>query len=91
MDLFICLGMAAIMNSTPTKILRGIYQNTISLSHSQSLEIALDGVQQVAGIVTQTLNVGNNETSTPTDADVDDFEAWYSNIHNNNSYFKILL
>lgn len=72
--------MAAIMNSTPTKILRGIYQNTISLSHSQSLEIALDGVQQVAGIVTQSLNAGNNEFSTNTNVDNDDFEAWYNKI-----------
>ena len=69
--------MAALLNSTPTKILRGIYQNTISLSHSQSLESALDGVQQVAGLVTQTLNSGNNETSPPPAETVDDFEAWY--------------
>jgi hypothetical protein len=62
--------MAAIINSTPSKFLRGIYNN--ALSHSQSFESAIDGV---TSIVTQGL-VSTTPTEVENEIDMKDFEAW---------------
>lgn len=62
--------MAALMSSTPTKILRGLYQTTIQ--RAPSIETAIDGVSTM---VTQSLSLGSENQLTQ--ADIDDFEAWY--------------
>jgi hypothetical protein len=75
------VGMAALLNSTPTKILRGIYQNTVQRTPS-SIENALDGM---TNIVTQSLSGTAMASSSSSydlqqeqeQPDLDDFEAWY--------------
>jgi hypothetical protein len=64
--------MAALLNSTPTKILRGIYQQT--LHRAPSLEMG--------SIVSQTLTLaGTSSENPPIQQDaIDDFEAWFVSV-----------
>lgn len=61
------------MSSTPTKLLRGLYQNT--LQRAPSIETAIDGMST---IVSQSLSLSSENQLTQ--ADIDDFEAWYVSL-----------
>jgi hypothetical protein len=73
--------MAALLNSTPTKILRGIYQQTM---RAPSLEMS--------SIVSQTLTLaGTSSENPPIQQDViDDFEAWFVSVSFISPLFSLL-
>jgi hypothetical protein len=66
--------MAALMNSTPTKILRGIYQQTIH--RTPSLEMGRLMTHTLSGVSSSSIS----ESQPITQDAVDDFEAWFVSL-----------